>query len=128
MCILNSLSPNCRIFVTLESHNNKQLDLVFNPFPNLVTTNFSISSLPYVYPYISYQPNQVVCIVRIYHTNLFMLCSLAGTQYMSLLLEFYLTVKAHFKNQQFHKTFLVVARNVSCQVFQVLLEVEIIMG
>lgn len=53
---------------------------------------------------------------------------LAGTLYMSLLLEFYLIVKAHFKNQQFHKTFLVIARNVSCQAFQVLLEVKIIMG
>lgn len=53
-----------------------------------------------------------VCIVRIHHTSLFMLCYLAGTLYMSLLLEFYLTVKAHFKNQQFHKTFPVVARNV----------------
>lgn len=80
-CFLNSLSLHDRFCQSLQPYN-KQLDLVFESLSKLVAVYLFTFISPLLCMVVPVrQPNQAACIVRIYHTNLFVLFSLPRTMY-----------------------------------------------
>lgn len=78
-CFFNSLSLNDGFCQSLQPYN-KRLDLVLESLSKLVAVYLFTFISPLLCMVVPVrQPNQVACIVRIYHTNLFVLFSLPRT-------------------------------------------------